>query len=267
MEHSFVIPAYGAATHVAELIESLRAQTLPGSAIVLTTSTPDQSLTAIAARFGLPLRINQQRVNIATDWNFALDAVETPLVTIAHQDDTYDPGYLAAMQRAISQNPRALLAFCDYREHTPAGPRARNINLRIKRALCERAFGARDVLDATHDKLRLLSLGNPICCPSVTFNRANLHEFHFPAQFKTNLDWMAWLQLARSDGAFVYVRENLVSKGVHGASETTATIANRAREIEDLQMLREFWPRPVARLLAELYKLGYRANRVRPHPG
>jgi hypothetical protein len=109
--------------------------------------------------------------------------------------------------------------------------------------------------------MRLLSLGNPICCPSVMFNRRSVDDFRFPGGFETNLDWMAWLDLARRPGGFVYVRECLVSKGVHADSETTATIANRAREREDRAIFDTLWPRPVAAVLATLYKFGYRANR------
>jgi hypothetical protein len=141
------------------------------------------------------------------------------------------------------------------------GARATNINLCIKRALRQRAFGPRECISKTRDKVRLLSLGNPICCPSVMLNRSTLVDFKFPNGFQTNLDWMAWLELARRPGGFVYVRERLVSKGVHAGSETTTTIANRAREREDRMLFEALWPRPIAAALAALYKLGYRANR------
>jgi hypothetical protein len=72
---------------------------------------------------------------------------------------------------------------------------------------------------------------------------------------------MAWLELARRPGGFVYVRKKLVSKGIHGGSATTATIANRERQQEDRALFGEFWPRPVAAALAAVYRLGYRANR------
>jgi hypothetical protein len=153
------------------------------------------------------------------------------------------------------------LAFCDYSEHTSLGARANNINLHIKRALRRRAFGARECIADARDKVRLLSLGNPICCPSVMFNRPTLGDFRFPGGFQTNLDWMAWLDLARRPGGFVYVPEKLVSKGVHPGSATTATIANRAREREDRAIFDTLWPRPIAATLAGIYKLGYRANR------
>ena len=261
MDHTFAIPVYRAAPQLAALIDSLRAQTATGSEILLASSTPSAELAAFAKRSALPLHVNPQRIDIAADWNFALEAAQTAFVTLAHQDDLYAPDYVTKLASALSRHPGALFAFCDYSEHTPRGARATNINLRIKRALRRWAFGARECLNQPSDKMRLLSFGNPICCPSVMLNRMTLADFHYPSGFQTNLDWMAWLDLARRPGGFVYVRERLISKGVHDGSETTATIANRAREREDRILFDAFWPRPVAAALATLYKLGYRANR------
>jgi glycosyltransferase involved in cell wall biosynthesis len=262
MDHTFAIPVYRAAPNLAALVESLQAQTGARSEILLASSTPTTELDAFAKRHALPLYINPQRVDIATDWNFALAAARTEFVTLAHQDDLFAPAYVTQLASALRRNPGALFAFCDYSEHTPYGARPTNINLRIKRALRRRAFGARECLTEPRQKVRLLSLGNPICCPSVMLDRTTLPDFRFPDGFQTNLDWMAWLELARRPGGFVYLRERLVSKGVHAGSETSATIANRAREQEDRALFDTLWPRPVAALLATVYRLGYRANRV-----
>lgn len=261
MDHTFVIPVYRAAPNLAALIECLRAQTGARSEILLTTSTPSAELDEFANSHALPLHINPQRIGIAADWNFALGAAQSVLVTLAHQDDLFAPAYVAELANALSRHPSAFLAFCDYSEHTSLGARPTNINLRIKRALRQRAFGTRECIIESRDKMRLLSLGNPICCPSVMLNRSALTDFRFPDGFQTNLDWMAWLELARRPGGFVYVRERLVSKGLHAGSETTATIANRAREREDRALFESLWPKPVAAALSTLYKLGYRANR------
>jgi hypothetical protein len=263
MDHTFAIPVYRQAPNLAALIGTLRAQTEARSEILLATSTPSRELDAFAKKQALPLHINPHRIGIAADWNFALGVARTPLVTLAHQDDLFAPAYVARLAGTLRRHAGALFAFCDYSEHTPLGARPLNINLRIKRALCRRAFGARECITRLPDKMRLLSLGNPICCPSVMLDRSTLGDFHFPDGFQTNLDWMAWLELARRPGGFVYVRERLVSKGVHAGSETTATIANRARAREDRTLLDAFWPRPVAAAIATVYKLGYRANRVR----
>ncbi len=262
MDHTFAIPVYLAAPNLCPLVNSLRAQIGPRSDILLATSTPSAELESLAKRHALPLYINPRRIDIAEDWNFALAAAQTELVTLAHQDDYFEPLYVSRLSSAIGSNPSALLAFCDYSEHTLQGKRPDNINLRIKRALREWAFGMRECITETRAKVRLLSFGNPICCPSVMLNRSALADFRFPGGFQTNLDWMAWLELARRPGAFVYVRERLVSKGIHPGSETTATIANRVREREDRALFNTLWPRPVAAAFAALYKLGYLANRL-----
>ena len=264
MNHTFAIPVYRAAPRLAALVGSLRAQTAAGSEILLATSTPSTELEDYARREHLPLHINPELGGIAADWNFALAAARTPLVTLAHQDDAFAPSYLASLAAALERHPDAVIAFSDYAEHTALGPRAPNLNLRLKRTLIERAFRGRECISEPRDKLRLLSLGNPICCPSVLFNRAALGEFRFPRGFQTNLDWMAWLELARRPGGFVYVREGLVSKAVHAGSETTATIASRARAREDRALFAKMWPGPVAAALAAIYRLGYLANRVGP---
>lgn len=261
MEHTFAIPVYLAAPNLATLVESLRVQAGDPSEILLATSTPSAELEAFAKRHGLALHINPRHIDIAADWNFALSAAQTQWVTLAHQDDYFVSPYVARLSSALRRHPIGVLAFCDYSEHSPLGARPTNINLRIKRALRQRAFGRRECIADTRDKVRLLSLGNPICCPSVMFNRSLLADFRFPAGFQTNLDWMAWLELAQRPGGFVYVRERLVSKGVHAGSETTATIANRAREREDRAIFEALWPGPVAAALASFYRLGYRANR------
>ena len=262
MDHTFAIPVYQAAPNLGPLVESLRAQAGVASEVLLATSTPSAELEDFAKRHALALHINPRRIDIAADWNFALSAAGTQLVTLAHQDDYFASSYVAQLANALRRHPNGSLAFCDYSEHTPRGARPTNINLRIKRALRQRAFGRRECIDLTRDKVRLLSLGNPICCPSVMFNRSLIGDFRFPTGFRTNLDWMAWLELARRPGGFVYVRERLVSKGVHAGSETSATIANRAREREDRAMFDALWPRPVAAALASVYKLGYLANRL-----
>lgn len=262
MDHTFAIPVYGSAPNLGGLLKSLRAQEGESSEILIASSTPSAELAEFAEREQVRLLINPRRVDIANDWNFALDAARTRFVTLAHQDDYYAPSYTRRLIAALHRHTRAVITFCDYTEHTPHGTRPVNLNLRIKRALSRRAFRAKECLEARRDKERLLHFGNPICCPSVMFNRATLGDFCFPEGFQSNLDWMAWVALARRAGGFVYVREPLVSKGVHVASETSVTIANQARLREDARMFEVFWPKPVAAFLAGLYRLGYRANQV-----
>ena len=262
VNHAFVIPVYGEAPHLDDCIDSILRQSGGRPQLLLATSTPTPQVTDVATRHGIELLVNPVRADIATDWNFALSAARTEYVTIAHQDDHYDPRYLSVMAELAAAHPEMTLAFADYREHTDLGSRPTNLNLRIKRLLCARAFGNATAIDSRAAKQRLLTLGNPICCPSVLLNRGRFPSFRFDAAYKTNLDWDAWLRLAAEPGQFVYARQALVSKRVHVASETSVTIANRVRQNEDLAMFKRLWPRPIATLIAAVYSLGYLANRV-----
>jgi glycosyltransferase involved in cell wall biosynthesis len=261
LKHAFVVPAYGDSRYLGECLASLRWQTLPGSEILVTTSTPSREIEAVASAHAVEVRINSRRGSIGSDWNFALAATGAELVTLAHQDDLYEPRYAKTLLTAMRARPDALIAFCDYREVTHAGPRPDNLNLHIKRLMCRANFGRRNALTSVSARRRLLSLGNPICCPSVILNRARVPDFRFIESMRSNLDWDAWMRLAERPGDFVYVREPLVVRRIHGQSETSAAIADRQREAEDRQMFGRVWPGPVAALIARVYRASFRANR------
>jgi hypothetical protein len=261
-DHVFAIPAYGESPYLAGCIDSIIGQSLGTPRILLGTSTPSPYLEKVAADYGLKLRISDVRLDIATDWNFVMAASDSQFVTIAHQDDVYDRGYLTVMREKAARYKRMVIAFSDYQEHTEHKTRAPNVNLRIKRWLCARAFGGRDAIDLHRDKRRLLNLGNPICCPSVMINRSVVPDFQFRGSWKTNLDWDAWVRLADEPGPYVYAAHKLVSKRVHSDSETSVTIANRIRQSEDRRMFERFWPKPLAALIAAVYAAGYIANKV-----
>jgi Glycosyl transferase family 2 len=259
--HAFVVPAYGDSPHLPDCLESIRAQSQPADQVVLCTSTPSEYLQAIAQRFDLQLIETGAPSSIAGDWNFALSRAETRLVTIAHQDDLYEPDYARAMRAHWDAHPRTAVAFCDYQECTDHGPRPDPINLRIKRMLCAHAFRNQPVIADHAAKRRLVRWGNPVCCPSVTFNRALLPDFRFASGFRTNLDWDAWARLADTDAQFGYLTQKLVRKRVHEKSETTETLASGHREREDRELFSRFWPQPMVNLLMLAYRQSYHANK------
>ena len=262
MNHTFVVPAFGRSPHLSACLDSIQRQSRNDSAIVISTSTPSDFLDKVAKEYRVPLVVNPLHEGIGSDWNFALSSSDAQFVTIAHQDDCYHPEYIARMFEAIGRHPTTVMAFSNSTEHTPAGPRNININLRIKRALITFAFGPREAISRPEDKQRLLTLGNPVCCPSVMINRSLAPDFRFNNSMKSNLDWEAWSRLGLIPGEFLYLKTPLVSKGVHAESETSALIASQLREEEDRQMFERFWPQPVAAAIAMVYKLGYRANRI-----
>jgi hypothetical protein len=258
--HCFVVPVYGDSPHLGECLQSLAAQE-HASPVVVTTPTPSDYIATMAARHGAELRVNPRGGGIGIDWNFALGHAVAPWVTIAHQDDIYLPGFASATMRAAAAEPEAVLAFTGYAEQLDGRVRSSSTLLRIKRALLELGFAGGTRAASRFAKTNVLRFGCAIPCPSVTLNLART-GLRFREDLRIDLDWAAWLQLARTPGAFLYVRETLMLHRVHAASETSAGIAGGVRAAEDRALLREMWPGPVADLIAATYGIAYRSNQT-----
>jgi glycosyltransferase involved in cell wall biosynthesis len=243
------VPAFGEPRWFDRCLESLQAQT-SASDILVTTSTPNAYLASIAGRRRIPIIVNPVAAGIASDWNFALDQIDSEWVSLAHQDDWYATDYVASCVRALDGVPDAILAFTDATE-VLAGTTGELTNTRVKRAICAVAFLTSRAIHSTLRRRLLLSFGNPIPCPSVMINRRRLAQFRFPDGWRSNLDWRAWCTLAGEPGAFVYIPRRLVHRTLHTDAATTRALADRARE--DALMFRELWPAPVAAVLNWLY--------------
>ena len=91
-DHTFVICAYKESPYLEDCIRSVLHQNVRGK-ICLTTSTPNQYIAALAQKYQIPVFANPVSEGIAADWNFAVASAKTRLVTLAHQDDLYEPSY------------------------------------------------------------------------------------------------------------------------------------------------------------------------------
>ncbi|MBR1828871.1 MAG: glycosyltransferase family 2 protein [Atopobiaceae bacterium] len=257
-DHTFVVCAYGESPYLGECVSSLMAQTAK-STVIMATSTPNDSIRKVADDFGLPLYESGEESGIARDWNHAVSRAKTPLVTIAHQDDTYEPRYAQVMLEGMSQAQDPLIFFSNYGELRDGAKVDDNQLLRIKRMLL-RPMKRRRSTSSSFVKRSILSLGSSICCPSVTLNMDLLPTPPFTSGMKSNLDWDAWERFSRMDGSFVYSPEILMHHRIHEESETSNLIRDNTRTKEDLAMLMRFWPAPVARLINVVYARGQRSN-------
>ena len=89
---TFVICAYKESPYLEECIHSLLAQTVPCT-VLLSTSTPNHKIRQAAASLSVPLFVSEHAPSIADDWNSAYQLANTDYVTLAHQDDYYEPEY------------------------------------------------------------------------------------------------------------------------------------------------------------------------------
>lgn len=258
VDHTFAVCAYGESPYLEECLASLRAQTIKSN-ILISTSTPNNRITSLANKYDIELFVNEGDPGIAHDWNCAIEHCDTPLVTIAHQDDVYLPNYAETMLDMINRAPHPLIWFSDYGELRNTVPRDESALLRIKRIMLY-PLKTPSTWNSKFVRRRVLSLGSSICCPSVTLCRPNLPDPIFLDDMKCDLDWEAWERFSQLDGSFVYAPQLLMRHRIHENSETTALIKDDTRTQEDLLMFQRFWPKPIAYILNQLYSISQRSN-------
>ena len=107
-----------------------------------------------------------------------------------------------------------------------------------------------------------MSLGSPICCPSVTLNKKITGENPYITELKCDLDWDTWDKMARIKGRFLYIPKELMYHRIHEESETSNLIENNIRLEEDLLMLKRYWPTPIANFIMRFYKNAVKTNNI-----
>lgn len=260
MEHTFVICAYKESSFLEDCIISLKNQTIR-SEIYITTSTPNEYIENIAEKYGIEVIVNNGNKGITQDWNFGLSNVRTKYATLAHQDDIYEHDYAEKIIRMMDRYRKCIIAFSDYNELRNGEKVHDTTMLKIKRIMLM-PLRIKLFWKSKFIRRRILSFGDPICCPAVTFNLDNVERPVFLDGFRSCEDWEAWEKLSRSDGEFIYINEPLMCHRIHGESATTEIIHDNARARENFIMYCKFWPKPVAKFINYFYTKSERSNEI-----
>ena len=261
VSHAFAICAYGESPYLETCIRSLKAQTVK-SEIIICTSTPSEFLNEIAARYELPIYVRTGEPGIGRDWNFAYEAasLRADLVTLAHQDDMYLRDYTQTVLKMKRRYP-------DMSLFTTASVTA-----------MDRELAEPGLIEHVKSLLRLplifpqlnayrcvkrasITWGNPIICPSCTYDPAMCGHEPFDEGYKFVLDWKLLEKLADRDGRWVYIRKPLIIYRVHSDAATGQCIADHTREHEESEMFDRLLPAPVAGVVKRLYRVSYTAYR------
>lgn len=258
-DHTFVVCAYKESEYLESCIRSLLKQKLKGN-IIIATSTPNSHIKALADKYQLKLYENSEKPAIASDWNFGLGCVKTPLATIAHQDDIYDSDYLEQVIIALNKVKRPIIAHSAYYEIRDGKKVYSNRLLRIKKLMLLPMIPSW-TWNSKFLRRRALSLGCAICCPSVTYVLDRLPKEPFQVGCKADLDWQAWERYSKLKGAFCYIKKPIMGHRVHEESETSNVIGDGGgRTGEDYDMYRKFWPKWIADILIRFYAKGQDSN-------
>ncbi|WP_139653410.1 glycosyltransferase family A protein [Raoultibacter phocaeensis] len=256
--HTFAVCAYKESPYLEECLQSLLAQTVEAN-ILIATSTPNEYIESLSKRYSISLHVSDTEPGIASDWNHAVDFAETELVTIAHQDDVYEPAYLENMLLMMNESNDPLLYFTNYGEMRNGERIDDNQLLRVKRTMLA-PLKRTSLRRSRFVRRRILSFGSPICCPSVTLVKNKITPNYFKDDYRSNLDWQAWAALALQEGDFLYNPSIMMYHRIHEDSETSHLIEDSSRGAEDLRMLQSFWPKPIAAFVYRWYSKGEKSN-------
>ena len=253
--HIFAICAYQESEYLESCIRSLKKQTVQ-SRIIMTTSTPNLHIERLAKRYRIPLYVRGSSDGIKGDWNFAYDAADADWVTIAHQDDEYDPEYLMELQKKVTGISDAIAFVSDYIPIKNGVIGKRDVNSKIRRMLRTPLKNNR-LAKSRFWKKSVLCLGNSICCPAVSYHKSVLGNSYFTSDLKYNIDWDTFLKLAEQNGTFAYTDRPLTYYRVHDKATSKEFIQDHRREEEDRIMFRKFWPEWIVRIIMHFYKKAY----------
>jgi glycosyltransferase involved in cell wall biosynthesis len=258
--HTFVICAYKENPHIELCIKSLLGQTIK-SKIIIVTSTPCDFINNICKKYGMILIENPVGNTIGADWNFGYLQATTELITIAHQDDYYEPDYLENILKLANKREDTIIIFTDYYE-LKMGKRVNSNKLLFIKKLMNSPLSIPAFWGSEFIRRRTLSMGCAICCPSVTFVRCNAGESIFNIKYSNSLDFRAWVDLSKKKGAFIYTSKKLMGHRIYPESTTTLNIASKIRQKEDFEILCEFWPKSIAKLINKLYSKSENSNNL-----
>ena len=258
--HTYAVCAYGESPYLEECIRSLLAQSVK-SRILIATSTPNAYIMSLGEKYDIPVYVNTGERGLAGDWNYALRCAETPLVTLAHQDDRYYENYGEDVLEALKRCRHPLIAFTDYNELRDGNTVTKNRLLSVKRLMLT-PMKFHGFWKSRFVRRRILSLGSAICCPSVTLVKKNLDGFAFRNNMKSNIDWQAWEEISRKNGEFAYVPHPCMEHRIHQESTTSGLLEVNGRREEDLYMYGKFWPDWMARVIEHFYQSSERSNEL-----
>lgn len=259
-EHTFVICAYGESPYLEACIKSVKRQRV-ASKVLLATSTPCSYIENLCRKYGIKCLVNHGEHGIAQDWNYAYAAADTPVVTIAHQDDIYFSRYTERLLQMCRDAKRPLIFFSNYYELRDRRMTRSNFLLRIKRLMLL-PLRFKCLQGRIFVRRAVLALGSPICCPSVAFFCSSLPADIFSPHFRSDVDWEAWERISKLPGQFLYCKEPLMAHRIHKDSETTAIISENGRTAEDIEMYKKFWPDWLAVVLGRSYKISQWSNKL-----
>lgn len=263
--HTFIVLAYKESEYLENAIQSVLNQEYP-SKVIIGTSTDNAYIRKFAEKYHLDVVVNPVSGGGNTgDFDFAWTHGSNEIITIAHQDDQYDPSFSKRVVEAYRKYPDSEIIFTDYYEIRNGQRVYHNTLLNVKKIL----LFPMKLLHSTksvHWKRSCLRFGNAISCPAVSYIPKNIpfDRIFRQSEFVGVADWYGWYKLSGvKDKAFTFIAEPLMGHRVHEESHTSREIRSNLRTGQEIHMFEKFWPKPIAHMLSHFYSKAQNSNQVK----
>lgn len=258
--HTFVVLAYKESAFLEDCVNSVVNQKYKSN-VVIATTTDNEYIRNIAKKYNLEVVVGKH-TNIGGDFDFAVGVGNTELVTVAHQDDIYEYEYSYKVVQKYKEYSDSSIIFTDYYEIRDNKKVESNTNLKIKRIILSPLKNTKKCNKKSR-KEWAIKFGNSISCPAVTFVKANCPKKIFESEYKSNVDWLAWVRLSKIDGRFSYIKDMLMGHRISEESTTTDIVKQGIRTKEDFEIYSMFWPKFIARIITKAYKNSEKSNNLK----
>lgn len=233
-EHTFVILAYQESDDLEECIKSVLKQSVKSN-VLIATSTPNDYIMDMASLYSLGVMVSDEESNKGRDYNFAINTIDSELITIAHQDDLYDRNYTKEILKKYHEHRDATILFTN--NYEILGDKK---IVRSKRLFRQRWFlfplKYRLFQKSKYFKIRSLRKEKFICTSSITFVKKNISKNVFSTNLIYDNDWQGLIDLAREDTKFVYLSKKLVGYRV------VDRLINTKKQKEDENIMKTLYP-------------------------
>jgi glycosyltransferase involved in cell wall biosynthesis len=184
-------------------------------------------------------------LDMAENWNRCLDAAETDLVTLLHDDDELLPDYVARMSSAAAEHPDAAAFFCEAQIIGPEGQPLFSFPDHVKRYF-RPGHGRRITVRGQHG-LRAVMGGNFIMCPTLCYRLSRLRGLRFAKRWSQVLDLDVTSRLILADECLVGLPEQLYAYRRHPENTTAGQTESLLRFHEERAIFGEIASRAGAR--------------------
>ena len=260
------IPYYKGQAYLRLAIESVLRQSSPNWLLIVCDDGPEAGTAELVASYPdsrIRYLKNDNNLGMAGNWNRCLQAAETDLVNLLHNDDELLPNYVEEMLRAGRDHPEATAFFCGAKIIDASGRESFSFVDYAKSLLKPRVRGPL-ILQGV-PAVQSLMHGNFIMCPTVCYRKSRLGRERFDSNWRFVLDLEFFTRLLLEGETMVGLPEVAYAYRRHGENATEAYTERLTRFEEESQLHDQIAALARERRWHELGRVAARKRVIRLH--